>query len=791
MKNASHLLAALNEPVFELDLEGQVIAATPAAISLSGRDELEPNFAIVDIFALNVQTRFAQAFRRVAEGKVAAARVEITTIADTRLQFERPMEAKLVSVNGVNGKPTSVGLWLRDLSLEKASEAAANVQGTHLLDLVENVTDACVIERSDGAVEMLNDAFCALFMVKEASQSLVGTSCAELFSSASKVTVKRIGPLYFPLDLDMVQGARDELFFELVTGEKVTQTTLAVDGETGIAGRLHLFHLVAARDAIVTDVNADKPLASTVATQMSLIEKIARELAIALEGAASAVMRGEQLELPSQVLNHFRRVEQATLSAFDSVAGLLDFARIEGAPIALEPMAFSLRENVAVMIASVVARAEKCRVQLKVRIEQDVPDRLTGDGPRLILALRNLIDCAMLLLPAASPATLSNDALRDQNKVSQSEIFSELLLIISPEYESEAKIHLSFTIECISRNAGTAKTLPAASIMQLALARQIVRALADGKGKVEVSERKNSVSYTFTAAFVFNQFMPSRPRPKFVTLTGLAVLIVSENREERSALSQAMKSWRMLPREADNTTMALQLMHRMYAENSPIPLVITSNQLQSQDGFLLAFRIKQHPSLKPTAIIMLATEGKPGDAIQCRENGISAYLKQPVALLQLNEAIAAVMGAEEDTSATATLITRHSLRELKKASVLIIDSDRDQAMFAAGGLKKRDYRVVLATDSAEAYAAMGQEEFDVIVVDPEGANFAEGESVVSAISANVGRERRPPKFIMAGESPALDLSNYNGFVLKPYAKDSLVNAVSDVLPVIVVANTPA
>lgn len=767
MKNASQLLAALNEPVFELDLDGKVIAATSAANILSGRDELAANYPLAAIFSAKAQIRFAQSLKRIADGKVATATIEVTLAADAAELQERPMEAKLASINGVNGKPVTVAVWLRDLSIEKANEAAANVQGTHLLDLVEHVNDACVVERQDGTVEMLNEAFCKLFDIKAAPQSMVGTSCATLFEDASANTEKRIGPLYFPLDAGGSNNQHDQLEFRLASKESVVQATLAVEGETGIAGRLHLFHLKVARaDA---ELDGDKPSAGVVATQMALIEKIARELVVALEGAGSAVLRGEQLDLPSQVLNHFRRVEQAATSAFDSVAGLLDFSRIEGAPITLEASQFSLRESVAVMISSIVTRAEKMHVQLRVRIEQDVPDKMIGDGARLILALRNLIDSALLSLP---------DVLTTQGEKPPT-----LTLTIAPEYESDAQIHLAFAIELLARgSAAKPKTLSPSAVMQLALARQIVRALADGKGKIETIERKLGVTYTFTAAFPFDASRPPKPRPTFVTLTGLPVLIVSENIEERKQLSDWMKSWRMLPREADNATMALRLLNRMAGENSPMPLVVTTNRLSGQDGFLLAFRIKQHPHLKQTAIIMLATSGKPGDAITCRENGISAYLRQPVVPLQLNEAITAVMGAEDDATATATLITRHSLRELKKASVLIIDRDRDQAMFAAGGLKKRDYRVALASDAAEAFAAMVQEEFDVIVVDPDGAAFEEGTTIVAALLNNVGTDRPSPKILLASESPAIDLAGYDGFVLKPFAKESLVNAVMDILP---------
>ncbi len=776
MKNPAGLLNALDEPIFELNLEGKVISATNAARALAGESSPSAgegsglnDWDFASIVVARDRARFAQAFKRIADGTTNGHRMELGIVAFAGHSDDAlPTEVKFAAVRAATGKPTSVALWLRDLSIEKANEAAANVQGTHLLDLVENVTDACLVESADGSVEMLNAAFCRLFAIREAPQSLVGTSCAALFEAASQATDKRIGPVYFPLDAATSSNQRDELTFSLATGEAVEQASLAVDGEAGIAGRLHLFHLTAPRAASASDA----PPEGMIANQMMLIEKIARELALACESAGKAIHRAEQLDVPSQLIEQFQRVETASSSAFDAVAGLLDFSRIEGAAITLEPAPFKLRESIASMVSALVGRAAERRVQLRVRVEQDVPEQLTGDGTRLMQALRNLLDCAIEASPAPDPAAEA-----------QADRTTEITLAISPEYSADGQIHLSFSVEQLVRPASArTKTLPPSAAMQLALSRQIVRALAGGaksEGRLEVQDRKLGVSYQFTAAFPFDPAKPHKPRPTYVTLTGLPVLIVSETTSERRELAEMAKSWRMLPREADNADVAMQLLLRIAKDGGELPLVITTNRLTTQDGFLLAFRIKHHPSTRQTAIIMLATDGKPGDAITCRENGISAYLRQPVVPQQLNEAITAVIGAQDDAEATATLITRHSLREQKKAAILIIDAGRDKISFVAAALKKKDYRAVLAGTAQEAFEAMVQEQFDVIVVDPDDAGFADGADVVATLKSHVGEGRGAPKILLATESPISGASAYDGMVLKPFVKDSIVNAVAD------------
>src|SRR5256885_16417464 len=107
----------------------------------------------------------------------------------------------------------------------------------------------------------------------------------------------------------------------------------------------------------------------------------------------------------------------------------------------------------------------------------------------------------------------------------------------------------------------------------------------------------------------------------------MSILGVSDDPEQRLTLSNVLRGWRMVPLEADNAARAMALLGRLSQEDSPIPLVMLSNRLPVQDGFLLAFRIKNHAKFRATLVMMLATEGKPGDAIACRENGISAYMR--------------------------------------------------------------------------------------------------------------------------------------------------------------------
>jgi CheY-like chemotaxis protein len=244
----------------------------------------------------------------------------------------------------------------------------------------------------------------------------------------------------------------------------------------------------------------------------------------------------------------------------------------------------------------------------------------------------------------------------------------------------------------------------------------------------------------------------------------------------------------MIPLEADNAPMALALLERMQGEGNPIPLVIVTNRLAGQDGFLLAFRIRNHAKLKATLVMMLATEGKPGDAIACRENGISAYMRYPINERQLYQAILTVTGASKglDAETTATLVTRHSLRESRKgATVLLVDPGRDSQLLAAHFLGREDCSVVVAGDLDEALSALEQDVYDVVLVDTSLAGL-QGDDAAQLLRARI-RDPDATRIVALTDrhTKAFDKAKlaigFDATLAKPFRKDDLHSVVETVV----------
>ncbi len=489
--------------------------------------------------------------------------------------------------------------------------------------------------------------------------------------------------------------------------------------------------------------------------EIAVIEKIGMELSIAMEGISAITIRAQQLEFDPALVDHFQRIRASTETAIAAIGDIVDFSKVSGG-VVLHKSQFGLRASLADLVTRLGPNAEEHDCRLRIKVEQDVSDSLEGDVERLLLVVKNLLDNTFALLPG-----------------------HEVLLEVTPEYVTEAGIQISFSVITVG---DAAQPISADAGMGVALAKFMISAMG---GKLAVATRLGADAlYSFTLEFPVMPAPPAPRRATYVTLVGLPVMVVSGDPDQRLQITNLLRGWRMIPLEADNAAMAMALLERYQSESTPISLVILSNRLPVQDGFLLAFRIKNHEKFRSTLVMMLASEGRPGDAIACRENGIAAYMRYPIGDRQLNEAIVAVTGASVDVDETPTLVTRHSLREQRKgATILLIDPNRESQILASHILGRHDCSVVAAQDLGEATAALDQDMYDIVLVDTSLAGLG-GDDAAKLLRSRIAREAEKAVFVAVSldHSPKYReeklKAGFNATLAKPFRKDDLMGLLA-------------
>jgi PAS domain S-box-containing protein len=729
------IFESLRLPVAGADAAGAIAFANAAFVELAAPpDGGLAGMDFASLFAAADRQRLQQNIARVGEGKSAGASLEARLARAEDRWVSVALQPWLDSKDMASG----VVAIVQDIGPQRETEAALNLAIARLLALTEASPAAKMVETGAGDVELANEAFCRLLAIESAPQSLSGMTVQAALARSPHVDAAALARLRESPD------AAWSLELPLAGGRSATLDRHPFRVDEAFAG------------AVWTTREEGGIRGEKGAAQAALIEKIAEELSVAVEGLGTLSIRAQGNDMDPAFIEHCHGIRASTEAAMAAIGDLVDFSRMSGG-IVLRPRAFMLRAALAELIARIVPRAEERGGRLRIKVEQDVSDALEGDVERLQLVLRNLLDGAFAAAPGA-----------------------EIMLHVTPEYTTGNAIQLSFAVAVAGASTPGAPRVSPEAGMGVAVAKYMVAAMG---GRLAITARPATEPlYAFALEFAVRPAPPAPPRASHATLVAMPVLLVSADAKQRESLAALLRKWRMLPFEADNAPMALALLERQRQEGSPTPLVILSNRLPVQDGFLLAFRIRNHRHFAATLIMMLASGGKPGDAIACRESGISAYMRYPVSDQQLNEAIMAVTGAAAAADEAPTLVTRHSLREQRKgATVLLVDASRDSQIRAAHILG-RECSVVVATDLAGAHAALEQDTYDLVLVDTALEGLG-GEDAGRRLRGRIARDPAATRMVAlsAAHSDAFrEASLAQGFdatLAKPFRREELLALV--------------
>src|SRR5437868_8639564 len=152
----------------------------------------------------------------------------------------------------------------------------------------------------------------------------------------------------------------------------------------------------------------------------------------------------------------------------------------------------------------------------------------------------------------------------------------------------------------------------------------------------------------------------------------------------------------------------------------PYGLVLTDMHMPRMDGFTLIEKIRQRPELATATIMMLTSAGHQGDAARCQQLGVAAYLLKPIRQSELREAIARVLGAQQQDGAIP-LVTRFSVADAREPGVslrvLLAEDNAVNQKLAVRLLEKRGHRVTVAENGREALEALEKESYDLVFMD--------------------------------------------------------------------------
>jgi signal transduction histidine kinase/CheY-like chemotaxis protein/HPt (histidine-containing phosphotransfer) domain-containing protein len=487
------------------------------------------------------------------------------------------------------------------------------------------------------------------------------------------------------------------------------------------------------------------------------------------------------LETPLSVeqREYLTAVKASADSLLNILNDILDFSKIEAGKLSLESIAFNLRDNLGTTLKTLAVRAHQKGLELAYQVRPELPDAVMGDPGRLRQILVNLVGNAIKFTEQGEVIVRVEAETQTADEVCLHVAVSDTGIGIAREKQQ-------VILEPFAQADGSMTRKYGGTGLGLAIAKQLVE-LMGGRLWID-SEAGRGSTFHFTAHLQLQpEAIAGQAAAPPVEVQGLHVLVVDDNETNRRILHELLTHWQMRPTEVDRGQAALAVLKQARGSGVPFPLVLLDAQMPEMDGFALAARIKQDPTLAGATILMLSSANLPEAMARCRELGIAIYLTKPITQSDLWDAMMTALHRSSQEHTPVPPVAEDVTYEGQPgARILVAEDNTVNQKLVVRLLEKRGHQVEVVGTGKEALAALGRQSFDLVLMDTQMPEM-DGLETTATIREQESRTGGHLPIIaltahaMKGDREKCFAAGVDAYLSKPMKADDLYAAIDQLL----------
>ncbi|MGO8992486.1 MAG: response regulator, partial [Polyangiaceae bacterium] len=446
-------------------------------------------------------------------------------------------------------------------------------------------------------------------------------------------------------------------------------------------------------------------------TKSAFLANMSHELRTPLNGVIGMVDLLATTPLDERQ-KRYAEVARASASLLLSIiSDILDFSKIEAGKLELEAVPVSLSDIVEDVASMLALNAEEKGLELACQSDLALAAPLLGDPARLRQVLVNLVSNAIKFTRrgevSVKASLLAESPERMQVRV---EVRDTGVGIPS---DAQAKLFRPFT----QLDASTTREHGGTGL-GLAISRELVERM-DGTIGLESTPGRGSM-FWFELSLRRPRGAPKVEVERDARLAGLRVLAVEDNPTNREVLCAQLSAAGMVCDSAADGFVALGMLVEAAATN-PYALAIIDHHMPGMDGRELAKRVKTHPRLGGTRLVMIGSMATPLSVNDQRSAGIHGYCTKPILRKQLLHVLhAALEGAPEGRAHEASArrpASEAQARTAATARILLVEDSPVNAEVAGEILRSAGYAFDVAVDGLHAIDCVKSRSYDLVLMD--------------------------------------------------------------------------